>query len=276
MGSGRIDSPIDTRRYRVKPGTKVNLADTPTRVEPELSKDEGRKLQKALTRRFQALQEVLYAESKRSVLAVLQAMDSGGKDSTIRNVFGPINPQGVRVSSFKAPTPLELSHDFLWRIHAQCPGHGMIRVFNRSHYEDVLIVRVKGLAPKKVVEHRYDQINSFEWFLSTDGTHVVKFFLHITKDYQKQRLERRLERPDKHWKLSPSDIAERKLWDDYQRAYEVALTRCSTDHAPWYIIPAERRWHRTLIVTQVMVELLESMKLKYPEPTFDVSGLVIE
>jgi PPK2 family polyphosphate:nucleotide phosphotransferase len=222
------------------------------------------------------LQEVLYAESKQAVLAVFQAMDTGGKDSTIRQVFGPLNPQGVRVSSFKAPTDLELSHDFLWRIHRECPGHGMMRVFNRSHYEDVLIVKVKGWAKPKVIRQRYEQINAFEQLLSETGTNLVKFYLHISKDYQKQRLQRRLDRPDKHWKFNPADLKERALWDDYRKAYETAMRRCSTDHAPWYIIPAERRWYRSLVVTQVMVELMESMKLRYPEPTFEVSDIVID
>ena len=271
-----VQSPIDTEQFRVKPGKRVDLTKMPSRTKPELSKDEGRELKAELDKRLKELQEVLYAESKQAVLAVFQAMDTGGKDSTIRKVFGPLNPQGVRVSNFKAPTDLELSHDFLWRVHAQCPAHGMIGVFNRSHYEDVLIVKVKGWAKPKVIRQRYEQINAFEDLLGQSGTHIVKFYLHISKDYQKQRLQRRLDRPDKHWKFNPADLKERAIWGDYRKAYETAMRRCSTDDAPWYIIPAERRWYRSLVITQVMVELLESMKLKYPEPTFEVSDIVIE
>jgi PPK2 family polyphosphate:nucleotide phosphotransferase len=218
----------------------------------------------------------MYAEAKHALLVVLQAMDAGGKDSTIRNVFGPINPQGCKVINFKAPNDVELKHDFLWRIHENTPRLGYLGVFNRSYYEDVLVVRVKNLVPEKRWKERYDHINHFEKMLTDEGTTVVKLFLHISKDYQKERLQRRLERPDKFWKFDPSDLAERRRWDDYRKAYEDALSRCSTGYAPWYVIPAERRWYRNLLIARVLVQTLESLKMQYPEPKFDPKTMVVE
>ncbi len=267
---------LNTDDYRIKPGSKVKLARTATSYDGPISRKDGERAFKRLTKRLEDLQEALYAEGKRSVLTIFQAMDAAGKDSTVRNVFGPINPAGVRVTSFKAPSSLELAHDYLWRIHRNAPSDGTIGVFNRSHYEDVLIVRVKGLAPKAVWEKRYDHINAFEQVLADEGTVIVKFFLHISKDYQKVRLQRRLDNPDKHWKFNPADLAERGLWDDYQEAYEAALSRCSTAAAPWYAVPAQTRWFRNLLVASVVVETLEAMKLKLPEPTFDAEAIVIE
>ena len=267
---------INTSRYRVEPKESVDLSSRPTEDDGGFDKDSARKPFDELTDRLAALQELLYAEHKHALLVVLQAMDAGGKDSTIRNVFRPLNPQGCKVVSFKAPNDIEGMHDFLWRIHQNTPRKGYIGVFNRSHYEDVLIVRVKNLAPKSIWSKRYEHINRFECMLHDEGTVVVKFFLHISKDYQKKRLLRRLERPDKHWKFDPGDLVERKRWDDYQHAFEEAIGRCSTSYAPWYVIPAERRWYRNLLIAQVLVETLESLKMKFPKPTFDPAEITIE
>jgi len=267
---------IDTDPYLVAPGSTVNLTEFATRYEGDLERDKAEKQFKKLRKRLQDLQEKLYAEGERSVLLVFQAMDAAGKDSTIRKVIGPLNPAGVRVTSFKAPTPRDLRHDFLWRIHRHAPEHGYIRVFNRSHYEDVLIARVKGLVPRPVWEQRYDHINAFERLMADEGTVIRKFFLHISRDYQKQRLQRRLDRPDKHWKFNVADLAERKRWDDYQAAYEAALSRCSFEHAPWYVVPAERRWYRNLLVASVLVQTLEDMDLKLPPVDFDPEKITIK
>lgn len=264
---------VDLDRYRITPGEAPNLAgrdtaDTQGLVE---DRDEDRvdEQVRANIERLDDLQERLYAEGKQSLLLVLQAMDGGGKDSTIRAVLGGLNPQGVRVWNFKAPTEKELAHDFLWRVHRRAPGAGYIGVFNRSHYEDVLIVRVKGLAPPDVVERRYDHINHFESLLTDEGTRVVKVMIHVSKAYQRERMVRRLERPDKHWKFDPNDLEERARWDAYMEAFEIALARCSTAHAPWYVVPGEERWFRDLVVSQLLLETLEEMDPQYPEPTFD-------
>ena len=267
---------LDTAPYRIAPDQSVRLADYPTAYDGPLDKHEAKKDTREVVEEIDALQERLYAENSRALLVVFQAMDAGGKDSTIRSVFGPLNPQGVQVTSFKAPTPIELQHDFLWRVHARAPQHGRIGVFNRSHYEDVLIVRVHGWAEADVVERRYDQINSFEQLLADSGTRIVKFLLHISPDYQLSRFKRRLERPDKHWKFDPGDLEERKHWAAYQDAFETALGRCSPDHAPWYVVPAERRWFRNLLVAQVLRETLEDMNPQYPAPTFDPSEFPVE
>jgi len=272
----KTPSRIDVKPFRVPAGLAVDLNDWSTRGKPELSKDQGEQMLGELTRRLDQLQEMLYAQGKHSLLVVLQAMDAGGKDSTIRRVFGPLNPQGVRVASFKAPSALELSHDYLWRIHAECPAKGMIRVFNRSHYEDVLIVRVKQLVEARRWKKRFGHINAFEQMLVDEGTTIVKFFLHISKDYQRKRFQRRLDRPDKHWKFNPADLKERDRWADYQHAYAEAISKTTQKHAPWYIIPAERKWYRCLAVAQVLVDTLETMDLKYPDPAFDPSDIRIK
>ena len=221
------------------------------------------------------LQNRLYAEGKQALLIVLQATDTGGKDSTIRKVLGPINPQGVRVTSFKAPSKRELAHDYLWRIHRAVPEKGMIGVFNRSHYEDVLIVRVHGLAPKDDIEQRYDQINDFERLLADNHTTILKFFLHISKDEQKERLQARLDDPSKHWKFNPGDLEERKHWDDYEDAFEIALSRCSKHHAPWFVIPADRKWYRNAVIARIIRRTLEDMNPQYPTVDFDPESVVI-
>jgi PPK2 family polyphosphate:nucleotide phosphotransferase len=209
---------------------------------------------------------MLYAQGKYALLIVLQAMDAGGKDSTIKKVFEGINPQGVYVASFKVPTEEELAHDFLWRIHQRAPRKGFIGIFNRSHYEDVLVTRVNKLITPEECERRYDQINAFERLLSDTGTRILKFYLHISKEEQKQRFEDRLKKPDKHWKFAKGDLPARKKWDKYMEAYGEALSRCNTDYAPWFIVPANKKWYRDVVITRAIVETMESMGLAYPEP----------
>ena len=270
MSSETLREQIDLNRYRVSPDSEFAL----TSIAPDDSqgledKDAAKAALKANRKQMAELQEKLYAEGKQALLLVLQAMDTGGKDSTIRHVTEGLNPQGCSVASFKAPTDLELAHDFLWRVHQQAPPKGHIRIFNRSHYEDVLIVKVHGWAPPEVIEQRYAHINAFERLLSDAGTRIIKVMLYISEDYQLERLRRRLRRPDKHWKFNPGDLDERAHWDAYMAAYEAALRRCSTQHAPWYVVPAERRWFRDLVVSSLLLNALETMDPQYPAPTFD-------
>ena len=220
------------------------------------------------------LQERLFAEHKRSVLIVLQAMDTAGKDGTITHVIGDLNPQGVQITTFKAPTPEEKRHSFLWRIRRALPRPGLIGIFNRSHYEDVLIARVHSLAGLKVIERRYDLINQFEKKLVRSGTTVIKFCLHISYDEQRTRLLERLSDPDKHWKFHENDINERAYWDDYQSAYGIAISRCSTQWAPWYVIPANDKDYRNWAVSKILTETLEEIDPKYPRPKLDIPRLV--
>lgn len=265
-------------RYRVKPGSRVDLGE----LDPNdksvfpVKKKEGRKQLLGLNQRLESLQELLYSEHKHKILIVLQAMDTGGKDGTIRHVFEGVNPQGVRVASFKKPTPEELDQDYLWRVHEHVPGKGQIVIFNRSHYEDVLVVRVRSLAPKEVWSKRYDHINDFERMLADEGTTILKFFLHIDLDEQKERFQARLDEPDKHWKFNPGDLEDRKLWPDYMRAYEDAISKTSTDWAPWYVIPANRKWYRNLVIGSVIIEALEALDMRYPEVDFDPADILIE
>ncbi len=226
-------------------------------------------------RRLKALQEMLYAQQKHSLLIILQAMDAGGKDGAIEHVMGAFNPQGVQVTAFKAPTPEELAHDFLWRVHKATPGRGMIGIFNRSHYEDVLIVRVKELVPEEVWRKRYDHINAFEKLLADSGVTIVKFYLHISKEEQKARLLERQQTPEKQWKFAPGDLEERKRWGSYMEAFEEALTRCNKSHAPWYVIPSNRKWYRNLAISEVLIKTLEKLDLRYPEPPPDIASYVI-
>jgi PPK2 family polyphosphate:nucleotide phosphotransferase len=265
-------------RYRLEPGNRVDLGEWDPNDEsafPE-GKNEGRKQLLELNETLEELQELLYAEHKHRVLIVLQAMDTGGKDGTIRHVFEGVNPQGVRVASFKKPTLEELDHDFLWRVHKQVPGKGEIVVFNRSHYEDVLVVRVHNLAPKEVWSKRYDHINGFERMLVDEGTTILKFFLHIDLDEQKERLQARLDEPNKRWKFNPDDLEERKLWPKYVKAYEDAISKTSTSWAPWYIVPANRKWYRNLVVGTVVIEALEDLNMRHAEPQFDPADIKIE
>jgi len=266
------------KAYQVKPDSKVDLSkhDPGDRRQFEGGKEESLLELEKLSKRLGELQELLYAENKQRVLVVLQAMDTGGKDGTIRRVFADVNPQGVRVASFKAPTPEELAHDYLWRVHKVVPGNGEIVIFNRSHYEDVLVVRVHNLVPKQVWSKRYEQINNFERLLAETGTTILKFFLHIDLDEQKERLQARLDDPAKHWKFRLGDLDERKLWPEYMKAYEDALEKTSTDYAPWYIIPANRKWYRDLVISRILVETLESLNMEYPKSEENLDGVVID
>ena len=226
--------------------------------------------------RLSVLQYLLYAEARRSLLVVLQGIDAGGKDGTIRHVMSGLNPQGVDVTPFKVPEGEEKRHDYLWRIHKAVPEYGKIGIFNRSHYEDVLVVRVHGLVPKAVWEKRYDQINAFEEMLSQNGVRIIKFLLLISKDEQAKRFRERLEDKSKNWKFSLADVKEREYWDDYMEAYQDMLRKCSTKTAPWYVIPANKKWFRNLAVSEIMVHALESMNLKFPKPTADLAGIKFE
>lgn len=267
---------LKTDTYRVKPGDNVKLGKWKTDDDGGLDRDKAEAVFHKLTARIAELQEHLYAEGKRSVLVVLQAMDAAGKDSTIQQVFGPMDPQGVMLSSFKAPNNHELARDFLWRIHARVPPRGYLGLFNRSHYEDVLVVRVKGLVPEKQWKKRYRHIVNFEDLLHDEGTRIVKFYLHVSKDYQKQRLQRRLDNPDKHWKFEPADLVERARWDDYMEAFEDALGKTSAAHAPWYVIPSEKRWFRNLLIARIVADTLEGMDIQLPKPTFDPKTIVLK
>ncbi len=220
-------------------------------------------------KKIAALQELLYANSSERLLIILQGMDTAGKDGTISHVFRYANPQGVRVACFKAPTRIEASRDYLWRVHLQAPAKGEIVIFNRSHYEDVLAVRVHNLVPKKIWEKRYGQINDFEKMLSEEGVKILKFFLHISKDEQTGRLRARLDAPEKQWKLSAADVKERQYWKDYQEAYEAVVSKTSTAHAPWHIVPANDKRIRNIFVSKAIVRALEGMKLKTPKPDYD-------
>lgn len=266
------------KRYRVKPGAKLDLANFDagaTKGFKGSKKDAEERLQE-LTGRLEILQEALWAENKHKVLIVLQGMDTSGKDGTIRHVFEGVNPLGVRVAAFKAPSAEELDHDFLWRVHPKVPGRGEMVIFNRSHYEDVLAARVKRLVPPGVWRARYDQINDFERLLAETGTVVLKFFLHIDKDEQKERLQERLDEPTKRWKFRRGDLDDRMHWADYMAAYEEALSRTSQERAPWYIVPANRKWYRNLVVASIMVKALEDLDIKIPEPEEDLAGIVID
>ena len=232
------------------------------------------KTEKAIAR-LDELQSLMYAGHRRALLVVLQGMDGAGKDGTIRHVMRGLNPQGSRVTSFKAPSAEEADHDFLWRVHRAVPPLGEVAIFNRSHYEDVLAARVRKLVSKDVWSRRYDHINGFERLLTNSGVVVAKFFLHISKDEQRRRFEERLRDPTKQWKLSPGDFEDRKHWDQYITAYEEALTRCSTPDAPWFIVPADKKWFRNLAVSHILVETLEALDMRFPKPSFDVSPIAL-
>jgi PPK2 family polyphosphate:nucleotide phosphotransferase len=263
-----------SRKLMVHPGKKVRLAS----YDPDatLGWQKGRKAKESLEKavaKLDDLQYLLYAERKHALLIVFQGLDASGKDGTIRHVMSGINPQGCRVTSFKEPSAEETAHDFLWRIHAAAPKIGDFGAFNRSHYEDVLVVRVHNLVPKDVWSQRYDQINEFEGILTANNVAILKFFLHISRDEQKKRFLQRLDDPKKQWKISEADFNERKYWDEYQKAYEAVLERCSTSHAPWFIIPANKKWFRNLAVSHVIVETLDRMRMKLPPPSPDVKKL---
>jgi len=266
------------KQYLVKPETKVKLS----KIDPSDTGDFKGGKEAALAEfeklngKLEALQELLFAEHKQKVLVILQAMDAGGKDGTISHVFEGVNPAGVRVASFKAPTAEELDHDFLWRVHKEVPGKGELVIFNRSHYEDVLVVRVHNYVPPEVWKKRFDQINEFERTLAENGTTILKFYLHIDLDEQKERLQARLDDPTKRWKFRLGDLEERKLWGNYMEAFEDVLSKTSTDYAPWYIVPANHKWYRDLVISSVLVDALEGLKMKYPESEENLDGVVVE
>jgi len=263
-----------TNLFRVKPGRTVALK----QIDPDFTAEHRKKKKAAkevakLDRKLRELQYLIYGEGKRSLLICLQALDGAGKDGTINHVLGSMNPQGTRVHGFKAPTEEERQHDFLWRIRQQVPKPGEVVIFNRSHYEDVLVVRVHNLVPPEVWQARYAQINQFEKELVAQGTHILKFFLHISPEEQLERFKLRLDDPARHWKISEGDYAERKFWDDYTRAYEDALSKTSTNHAPWFIIPSNNKWFRNLAVARIVAEAMESLGMKLPRPKVNVEAI---
>ncbi len=267
-----------TQRCKVAPGQSVRLDDLNTTTLGVLGmpEEEALPIFQELRSKLANQQRVLFAEGKRKLLIVMQAMDTGGKDGCVRKVFSRVDPQGVQVTPFKAPSARELSHDFLWRVHKVVPAKGEIAVFNRSHYEDIIAVRVKNLAPQDVWEKRYKHIIDFEQMLVDEGTTVLKFFLHISKDEQKRRLQSRLDRPEKHWKFFPEDLADRARWDDFQTAYEDVFARTSTEQAPWFIIPADYKWYRDMAVSQIVTHALDQLGLEYPKVTWNPSEIVVE
>jgi PPK2 family polyphosphate:nucleotide phosphotransferase len=263
------------KRHRVDPGEKFDLAD----YDPDDTslvkggKREGEKASEKLCDRLGELQDVLYAEHRWKLLIILQGMDTSGKDGTIRHVMHGVDPLGVRVVSFKKPSEEELDHDFLWRVHAKVPARGEVTIFNRSHYEDVLVVRVHDLVAEKVWRKRYGQINDFEEILAKNDTVILKFFLHISKDEQRKRLQERVDNPKKRWKFQMGDIEERKFWDDYMEAYEEAIENTSTEFAPWYVVPSNAKWYRNYVIGSILVKRLEALKMKVPD--IDLKGVVI-
>lgn len=265
------------QQFRVAPGTRVKFKDLdPSSKGGNDGKAAAEEETARCQKRLLELQELLYAEHRHSLLICLQGMDTAGKDGTISHVLGAMNPQGCRVAAFREPSTEEQAHDFLWRAHRAAPAKGEVVIFNRSHYEDVLIARVHALVPKPVWSKRYDAINAFEQGLAENGTLILKFCLNISKDEQLKRFKDRLDDPSKQWKISEADYKERGFWDAYLEAYEDALSRCSTEHAPWYVIPAERKWFRNLAVARIVVEQLEALKMDYPKPAVDLAKIRAE
>lgn len=263
---------IDSLIVKPNTNTKIRLSDWDSNYLGRIDKEEAeRMLHQSLMNKMSNLQYKLFANKNQSLLIILQGISAAGKDSTIRNVMGAFNPQSCKAISFKTPNEDELSHDYLWRVHKLMPAKGEITVFNRSHYEDVIEVRVRKLISKSIWSKRYKQINEFERFLFENNTKIIKFFLYISKDEQKKKLEERIKNPLKQWKITKSDLTEPTYYEQYIEAYEEALWKCSTDWAPWYIIPANTKWFRNFVVTQIIVNTLESMKLTFPKPNFDIS-----
>jgi PPK2 family polyphosphate:nucleotide phosphotransferase len=261
---------------RVAPGSRIDLAGVdPNDTHGHRKAESERDLETGL-RRLTELQDRLWAESKHAVLVVLQGIDAAGKDGTIRHVMGGFNPMGCTVTSFKVPTPIELAHDYLWRIHQRAPGRGEIAIFNRSHYEDVLVVRVHELVPKDIWSKRYDEINAFEQMLADGGTTILKFFLYIDRDEQRERFQARIDDPTKRWKFRLGDLEDRRLWDSYTAAYEEALSRCSTKDAPWYVVPSNHKWFRNLAVAEILADALEALDPEYPPGEELPADLVID
>jgi len=262
------------KRFRVEPDSKVDLSkvdagfkdqhESHAHAMPEIE---------TYRKKLYDLQYLMYAEDKRSLLICLQGRDAAGKDGTINHVLGAMNPQGCTVTGFKVPSREEAAHDFLWRYHKAAPGRGQVAIFNRSHYEDVLVVRVHNLVPEDVWSKRYEHINHFERMLSANGTHILKFYLHIDPEEQLERFKQRLDDPTRHWKISDGDYAERPFWDAYTEAFEDALSKCSTEHAPWFIIPSNHKWFRNLAISRIVVEALQALDMKFPEPTVDINAI---
>jgi PPK2 family polyphosphate:nucleotide phosphotransferase len=273
-GGARLEALDYRKQFRIKPGEclRLNKLD-PAFMGKEGSENRAKEEAEHYLKQLSHQQTLLYAEHKHSVLVVLQAMDAGGKDGAIRHVFSGVNPQGVDVASFKQPTPLELAHDFLWRVHARAPRAGQIVIFNRSHYEDVLITRVHKLVDKKTCVRRYEHIRDFEALLGQSGTTVLKFFLHISKEEQLARFAQRLDDPDRNWKIDESDYSERELWNDYVEAYEEAIAATSTNEAPWYVIPSNHKWFRNLAVSQIVGDTMADLDLAFPPPTVNLADI---
>jgi PPK2 family polyphosphate:nucleotide phosphotransferase len=262
------------KKFLVTPGSKLRLKDIDPGFKGRYENQDMAAPELEMSRlKLVQLQSLLYAEKQHSILIVLQALDAGGKDGTIKHVFSGLNPQGASVAAFKAPTPIELAHDFLWRIHPHAPEKGSVAIFNRSHYEDVLVTRVHGLVSKKTCLARYELIRAFESGLKESGTSVIKFFLHISREEQLARFKKRLEDPARNWKISESDYSERAHWDAYWEAYEDALPATSTDEAPWYVIPANHKWFRNLAVSQIVAETVEELGMSYPKPAADLAEI---
>jgi len=269
---------FDINQFRVSEGADVVLSKIDTRGtpfwDPDL-KDEARARLLELNVELEALQELLWAQGKERVLVVIQAMDTGGKDGTIRHVFEGVDPSGVKVAGFKKPSSKEMAHDYLWRIHSQVPANGQLVIFNRSHYEDVLVVRVNDLVPEEQWKRRYSHIVNFEQMLADEGTTIVKIFLHISRDEQRERLQARLDEPAKRWKFSSGDLGPRSQWNDYQKAYEAALSKTSTVDAPWYVVPADRKWYRNLVVSEILIQTLAGLDMTYPDGEDGLDSIVI-
>jgi PPK2 family polyphosphate:nucleotide phosphotransferase len=266
-------------KYLVKPGVKVDLGkiDADDRhLFNDGGKEESLKAFDKLQDELKRLQTLLYAQNKHRILVVMQAMDTGGKDGCIKHVFSRIDPQGIHVRSFKKPSEEELAHDFLWRVHSKTPRNGQLVIFNRSHYEDIIAVKVKRLFPEKVWKQRFRHVVEFERMLAEEGTTVVKIYLHISKQEQKARLESRLVNPDKHWKFNPDDLKDRELWDDFMGTYEELLSKTSTEHAPWYVVPANRKWYRNLVVARIMVDTLKRLNMTFPEIGWNPADMVVQ
>jgi len=266
-------------KYLVKPGSKVDLRkiDADDRhLYDDGGKEESLKSFDILQDELQYLQKLLYAQNKHRILVVMQAMDTGGKDGCIKHVFSRIDPQGIHVRSFKKPSEEELAHDFLWRVHSKVPRNGQLVIFNRSHYEDIIAVKVKKLFPEKVWKQRFRHVADFERMLAEEGTTIVKIYLHISREEQKERLESRLVNPDKHWKFNPDDLKDRALWPDFMETYEEVLSKTSTEHAPWYVVPANRKWYRNLVVARIMVDTMKRLNMTFPEIDWDPADMVVE
>ena len=273
----KIGTSMKIKSFRIAPDQAVDLAAWSPRSTEGFAGDKtaaAAETQRLVTRLAQ-LQDVLFAQAEHRLLVVLQAPDAGGKDGTIRAILTGVNPQGTDVVNFKQPTDAELAHDFLWRVHAHTPAKGEIVVFNRSHYEDVLVVKVHQLVPDKQLERRYDHINAFEQMLVDEGTTIIKLFLHISPEEQAARLQERLDDPSKRWKFRKADLDERARWEDYRQAYQTMLQRTSTPAAPWYVVPADRNWFRNLVVAEILVQTLEGFEMTYPEPDEDLDGLKV-